>query len=481
MVTPSWNDFASPSKTHQSFNASAPQAARKEEESVEKNSQDWGNFQSPMTYQGPVDPTADEGMFDYLLRGATRLASRGVEQLLGSVGNAEKFAKDLLTNIPQTGGILGWAISEYIGQENWERLIRGNPGEQQNLPTSSALKSFSEGASKGYTSPKTKGEKEFDELIEDVASTFNPITRFMPGSRFQRAANHFLIPAAANVTKKIVNDLGFGEDNANLAKMSVWLPLSLANNVNGSRYASYLMNRGRNGFNQNQVVHVPTYQNQLNEVSRDMLHGDPRSALAQQQIAGIENDIANGRTTMRDLMTRYDAINAAKRDRGLFSLNRADRAAAVRNINQVRDVVRNQIETLGAANPQALAHWKNGVQAWATIHRSNAISNTIQDWAKGPYAKILTGPAAALFGVGGYGAATHPLIAGPGSVGAGGAYKSGQILYRMWNDPSLQNYYWNALNGVMEHNFPVFLSNYEKLNKKLEKSDSVKPKGKSEK
>jgi len=482
MVTPSWENFASPSKANQSFNASAQQPARKEEKPIEQKPQDWGNFQSPMTYQGPVDPTADEGMFDYLLRGATRLASRGAEQLLGSFGNTEKFAKDLLTNFPQTAGVVGWAISEYIGQENWERLIKGRPGQQQRLPTSSELKRVSQEASKGYTSPKTKGEKELDELTEDIVSTFNPLTRFMPGSRFQRAANHFLIPAAANVTKKVVNDLGFGEDTANLAKMSVWLPLSLANNINGSRYASDLMNRGRNGFNQNQVVNVPTYQNQLNGVSRNMLHGDPRSALAQQQIAGIENDIANGRTTMRDLMTRYDAINAAKRDRGLFALNRGDRAAAVRNINQVRDVVRNQIETLGAANPQALADWQNGVQAWATIHRSNAFSNTVQDWAKGPYAKILTGPAAALFGAGGYGAVTHPLIAGSGTALAAGLYKSGQILYRMWNDPSLQTYYWNALNGVMEHNFPVFLSNYEKLNKKLEEeSPSVKPESKPKK
>lgn len=480
MVTSSWDSFASPSKANQSFNASAKQPVRKQEEPVEKTPQDWGNFQSPMTYQGPVDPTADEGMFDYLLRGATRLVSRGAEQLLGSVGNAEKFAKDLLANIPQTAGVVGWAISEYIGQKNWERLIRGSSGQQQSFPTSSELKSFSEAASKGYTSPKTKGEMELDELSEDIVSTFNPLTRFLPGSRFQQATNHFLIPAAANVTKKLVNDLGFGEDKANLAKMAVWLPLSLANNINGSRYASELMNRGRNGFNQNQVANVTTYQNQLNNVSRNMLHGDPRSLLAQQQIAGIENDLANGRTTMRDLMTRYDAINAAKRDRGLFALNRADRAAAVRNINQVRDVVRNQIETIGAANPQALEAWQNGVQAWATIHRSNAISNTIQNWARGPYAKILTGPAAALFGAGGYGTVTHPLIAGSGTALASGGYKTGQILYRMWNDPSLLHYYWNALNGVMEHNFPVFLSNYEKMNNKIEKTSvSVKKKSKS--
>lgn len=481
MVTPSWENFSSPNRANQPVNAAPQQPIQKQPEEAEKKPQDWGNFQSPMTYQGPVDPTADEGMFDYLLRGSARFASRGAEQLLGSYGNLQTFAKDLLTNYPQTAGVMGWAMSEYLGPERWERLIRGRPGQDQNLPTSSELKKVSEEATKGYTAPKTKGEKEVDELIEDITSTFNPMTRFVPGTRFQRAANHVLIPAAANVAEKIVKDLGFSEDTAKKVKAAIWFPLSLANNINGSRYASELMNRGRNGFNPNLTVNVPAYQNQLNAVSRNMLRGDPRSALAQQQIAGIEHDIANGQNGMRDLMTRYDAINAAKRDRGLFALNRGDRAAAIRNINQVRDVVRNQIETLGAANPQALADWQNGVQAWATIHRSNAITNTIQGWARGPYAKILTGPAAALFGAGGYGAATHPLIAGSTAALATGGYKSGQILYRMWNDPTLQNYYWNAINGAMEHNFPVFLSNYEKLNKKLEKSEPIEPKSKSKK
>lgn len=406
-------------------------------------------------------------MFDYLLRGSARLGSRVSEQALGAVGNVEKLIKDGLS----------WAIldSGYYGSERWADLIKKIP----NLyPTSSQLKERSGKLTKGYTSPKTKGEAELDELVEDVADTF--ITRRVPARRLQQIANHFLIPAAANGAKKIVNDLGFGEDAANLTKMSIWLPLSLANNVNGSRYASDLMNRGRNGFNQNISVNVPHYQNQLNQVHRHMLVGDPRSALAQQQLAGIYDDLASGRTTMCDLMTRYDAINAAKRDRGLFALNAGDRRAAIRNINQVRDVVRDQINTLGQSNPQALRDWQNGVQAWATIHRSNAITNYIEDVAKGPYAKILTGPAAALFGSGSYGAISHPLIAGTSAALAGGD-KTGQILYRMWNDPTLMRYYWNAINGAMERNLPVFLNNYSKLNKKLKESNASEPQSESNK
>ena len=308
------------------------------------------------------------------------------------------------------------------------------------------------------------------------------ITGANPARRaFQIAANKLLIPAAANGAKKIVKDLGFGEDKANLAKIVVSLPLTLANNVNASAYAANLMNQGRRGFNQNLTANIPRYQNRIDGISRNMLQGDPRSALAQQQIAGINNDITNGQTSIRDLMTRYDALNAAKRDRGLFALGRTDREAAIRNINQVRNGIREEIEILGQSNPQALNNWRNGVQAFSVIHTSNAISNYVESLAKGPYAKLLIGPAGALFGVGSIIGAKAPMVTGAVAGAAQGTYKTGQILYRAWNDPRLANYYWNAINAAGEENTPLFINNYNKLNKELEKSDSSKKNTKSKK
>ena len=67
----------------------------------------WGNFQSPLTFQGDEDPTSDENGLDYFIRNAATNASRVAEQVGGRYGNIEKFAKDTLSNIPQSGGILG--------------------------------------------------------------------------------------------------------------------------------------------------------------------------------------------------------------------------------------------------------------------------------------------------------------------------------------------------------------------------------------
>ena len=489
MVSPSWESFekVNPNQQNQQMINSEEKefdeelsGQLKDEKKPEGEKPQWGNFQSPSTYQGEPNPIEEEGILGYTIRNISANASRLGEQYFGRAGNLEKFGKNLLTNIPKSGGLIGWALSELLGPEKWETLVKGPEEQQQLLPTSENLKEISEKLTGGYTKPKTKGEEKFQGFTEDVWSTLTGRTFRQPTVR-NIGINNILIPAAANITKKIVEDTGFGTDKANLAKLAIWLPLSLAANISAPAFAANLMNQGRNGFNANLTANVPRYQGSITQAGRNFLHGDPRSELAQQQLVGIERDIQQGKTTMRDLMNRYDAINAAKRNRGLFDLNREDRNAAIRNINQVRDVVRNEIETLGQANPQALQSWQNGVNAFSTIHRSNAISNWIESVASGPYAKMLSGPAASIFGISAISAYKGPLVGISTAATSAAAYKTGKTIYRMWNDENLARYYWQSLEAATEQNLPTFINNYNKLNKKLEKLDSVEKKASAKK
>ena len=483
MVNPSWGNFQKPNQNipneEKEFIQEFP-GDLQDSEKPEKEKPQWGNFQSPNTYQGEQDLTADEDIFGYTIRNISANASRLGEQFLGRYGNMEKMGKDILTNYPKTGGVIGWALSELMGPERWERMVKGVPGRQQQLPTSQQLKEFSEKATGGYTKPKTPGEERFQEVTEDIGSTISGRTFENPTLR-NIGLNNLLIPAASNVTKEIVEDLGFGKDKANMAKIAVWIPFSLAANVNANQFAANLMNQGRQGFGPNVVANIPRYQNRMNQVGRGLLHADPRSELAREQLTGINNDIANGQTSMRDLMIRYDAINAAKRNRRLFELNSTDRRAAIHNIDQVRNAVREEIVHLGQVNPQALHSWENGVNAFSTIHRSNAITNWIQGIAKGPYAKILTAPAAGLFGIGTYAGIKAPIVALPTSVGIPYAYKTGTTIYRMFNNEHLANYYWRAIGEAQAENIPAFINNYNKLNEKLEKLNSTEKKAKPKK
>src|SRR5258708_27208324 len=102
-----------------------------------------GTLQTPSTYQGEPDPTTDEGMFEYLVRNTTANASRMAEQIGGRYGNIEKFAKDVLTSVPQTGGLIGWAPFQLMGQEPWETFLKGTLGHQQTFPISTKIKQIS--------------------------------------------------------------------------------------------------------------------------------------------------------------------------------------------------------------------------------------------------------------------------------------------------------------------------------------------------
>ncbi len=440
----------------------------------------WGNFKSPDTYQGEIDPTQEESTFGYFARNINANASRLAEQFFGARGNAEKMGKEILNSYPQTGGILGMALSELMGPEGWERLVKGPKDSQQILPTSEQLKEFSQKATAGYTKPKTPGEEKFQGYVEDIGSTLNG--RRIPTFR-NIAVNNLGIPIASNLVKNTIKDLGFGEDKATIAKLGTWTALSLLGNVNVNQYAADLMNRGRNGIPQNVLIDVPRLQQRLRDLYNDptLLHADPRSSLARQEIANIERDLANGQTSVRSLMTTYDGVNAAKRDAGLFGMNAGDQRFARRAIDRVRDVVRAEIEEAGGAFPEALDQWGSGIRAWAVIHQSNSLTQRISQLAKGPYAKILTGPALGLFGVSAKGAVTAPLIAGPAALGVPAAYKSIQTAYRVWNDPNLSRYYWGAISDAQRENIPGFINNYNKLNKSLEKSISTTEKAKSKK
>lgn len=484
MVAPSWERFQRPqqrmiNEEENELKKEIPGGIN-DQQKTEGQKPQWGNFQTPTTYQGPVDPTAEESSISYLARNIASNASRIGELIAGRYGNLEKVGKSILSDLPQTGGILGWALSELVGPERWERMVKGAPGQQQTLPTSEQLKELSIKGTKGYTAPKTEGEKKFQNVVEDIGST---ISGGRAATARNVAINNLGIPVAANAVENIVEHLGFGKDKATTAKLGTWLALSLAGNVNAPNYASDLMNQGRNGIPNNLQSNVPRFQQRLQQVANDphLLHADPRSALARQELAAIERDVAAGQTSVRSLMTSYDGINAAKRNRDLFSLNRNDQAFARRAIDRVRNAVRDEIMDSGAAYPDALNSWRSGIQAWSVIHQSNAITNWVENLANGRYAKLLSGPAAGLFGVGSYAAFKAPLIAGPTATAIPGGYKAYQTAYRVWNDPNLARYYWNAIGNAQRENLPAFLNNYLKLDKGLKKSEPAKVKSKSEK
>lgn len=438
-------------------------------EEIEAQEPSWESNETPATYQGEVEPTADEPWFDYILRNATATTARLTEQFVGAPGNLQNFIAEMIKTHPKYFGIVGSALHELVGDDRWNQFW-DDYQENQTLPTSEKIKDFVVKHTGEYTLPKTKGEERYQNLIEDVGSTL--LVR-RPASLGKKVMNTFAIPAAANVAKNMAEDIGFKEDKSNLAKLGVWMSLSLAGNVNAPKYASQLMNKGRQGIPNTLNIDVARYQKRLQTAANNpmLLHADPRSDFARQEISALEKDLANGQTSVRSLMTSYDGVNALKRKKGLFELNAEDRKFAIKAINNVRDAVKEEILESAKQHPEALKQWQAGLGAWASIHKSRAITNYVDSLAKGPYAKLIQGPAGALFGLGAFSAYKAPQLTSMGMAVAPAAYKIGQTAFRVWDNPVLANYYWKAIGGAMAEDLPAFVTNYTKLNKELKKEE----------
>lgn len=479
---PSWDNF--PSQKPQQRPEEQIPAMKQPQRQEEQKSTSWGQFQSPSTYQGKPDPTAEESTLGWLARNVVSNSFRIDEQVAGRYGTIKKGLTDVVKKLPQTTGLLGTALHKWVGQDVWNKLIEGqkNPEIQGfNIPGPQDIRKITEAVTGDYTKPKTPNEKKVQNVSEDIGAT---LAFGRPRHTRDFLVNNLGIPAAANVVKEAVEAMGFKEDKSTYAKLGAWTVFSLLSNVNGPAFASALTNLGRNGIPQNLSANIQRYGQSLNRLN--FLSNDPRSALARQQLQGIRDDIANGQTSVRDLMNRYDAINAAKRDKGLFDLNPGDRASAIRHINQVRDAVREEITIAARNHPQALQNWNDGIHAWRTIHESRRMTNWIESALKGPYGKAIATTVLPLF-TGGttWGLSKLPAaIATPAVAAAPALYKAGQIAYRVFNDPQLSRYYWGAVSGAARENSAAFINNFEKLNRYYEKrygNSSIEGKNKKQK
>ncbi len=468
MVMPEWGKFQQSSNNEDNESDLTPlqnEEIKQEQENLPEPQ--WGGFKDTETYQGEADPTSDESTYGYIVRNLSANASRLAEISLGKYGDVEAVGKSILTNFPQSAGVLGHALSQWLGPERWKQLIEG---KGQNLPTSSQLKELSETVTGGYTKPKTPGEEKFQEFTTDIGAIGSLRTGRIPTLRQGGIAG------LANVGKVVAKDMGFNEDKSSYTKMGIWTALSLLDKVNAPRYAAEMTNNARRAFDPNLQANVPRYMNRLTQVQNNptVLVSDPRTALARNQINTLQQNVANGQNSIESLMTAYDGVNAAKRSSGMFELTRpSDRRFATHALDNVLGAVRDEIREVGSSNPQALNLWQQSMGAWRAIHQSNSIRDWVGDLFRGQYAKLATSVAAPLFAGSAYGIYKEPVVGLTAAAIAAGGSKLFQVGYRVLNDPVLAEYYANALSAAARQDAPVFIKEYEKFNKKLQKNKSM--------
>ncbi len=99
MVAPSWDMFQSNAQMKQGQSQQQPnqqQPITQDEEKPEGEKPQWGNFQSPETYQGEPDPTEDESGLGYFVRNISANASRIPSREVGCVDSSRLSPEPLI-------------------------------------------------------------------------------------------------------------------------------------------------------------------------------------------------------------------------------------------------------------------------------------------------------------------------------------------------------------------------------------------------
>lgn len=419
-----------------------------------------------------------EGDFDSEIeRHLARMTFTGLSALGSLPGEVREFAKSIHGQGINELNLLGKKIGlpelkepEFGGmsqavKDKWDPVLNA----LDIFPTYEQIKKYGEEKSAGYLSPKDESEKAFDETIRDVVNINFPMTR---------GANPLIktgIAIGANLAKQGSLLLGMDEDKADLLKMGTWTIGSLAGNMNARQFGIDQTRIGRQGIGNN-AFNPHALEQDLDILQRGLLRGDPRSDPALKAIRDIRHQMRQGQTNVQDLIERYDALNAMKREKGMFEFGRVDRRVAERRLTRVQHAIRDQIEQ-HSADPHAFQQWRNGLEALAVVSQTENMTRWVDNLlSKGKYKDLANKAVYGLFtgGAGAAGTATalgfgsKLLIGAPLAAGLAGAYKGIQVLQRVVQSPVLANYYRNAMQAIVRQDAPAFISNYNKLNKSYE-------------
>jgi len=397
----------------------------------------------------------------------SQLGARGLETILGFPGNIKKqFQKELseLYNLFSLGP-LNDETSKAPEEGSLHELIMNPPGSSEIREQVTPLISEKLFNDKDYLEPKNPGEKFAGELTQDITSFF------LPGTNGLRLATRLGAPIAGNLAKEGSKYfLDAKEETADKVKLGVMLATTLAGQANPGRYASQTIGQAKNLIPQNATANVSNLGPRLAPLMRTLIRGlkVPSKARATQGIQDLASQIQNGRMSLHSLMDARDNINEWISEAGGWDVPTNTRDASIRNLNQLkRSVIDTIDENLNSRYPEAAELYRNGYEAAAVTHRSNAISRFIE---KNFGRKTASVGAKLLFPALAGGAAILPKTA---AVGAGlfPLYKSGQVLYRVSRSPTLARYYQEVITHSLAGNAPAMAKSMNKLDKELKKEE----------
>lgn len=327
------------------------------------------------------------------------------------------------------------------------------------LPGSSELRELSQKIFGEIITPQNAKESFIDDIVSDAAVLAIPVKGKVP---FIRSIGTAL---AGNLAQEGAKQLGVGEKGQAAAKLGAFFLSGVAGKGNVKKYWNQQYKLAQEAIPEGTTTSTRILDKKLRNFEETFLNkGGPTPAKkrVKEFYEELKKKTYAGDMDVDELAQFKHDLNQNRASLYDRELTTSDRRLAKKYYDEIGNAIESQIEQYGKRNPQFLEHWKNAQEAFGGFYQSKRVGNWI---AKAiPFGKL--GKTSLLILEGLFKPSTLPLTASSYA-----AFKGGELLTRMFKNPTLRRYYGNLMKDAIKENKSGFLRNLKSIEKEIEEKD----------
>lgn len=379
-----------------------------------------------------------------------RSASRATESILGLPADVLKTAQLGAKGLEKGAS----KIREKIGLSPLE-----SKEKPAGFPGSSELREISQKIFGEIVTPLSKKESFIDEVISDAAALAIPVKGRVP---FIRSIGTSLV---GNIGQEGAKQLGFGEKGQVAAKIGAFFLSGLAGKGNVKKYWKEQYKLAKESIPEGTQTSTRILDKNLRNFEQNVLQkGGPTPAKKKikEFYEELKKKSLSGEMDVDELVQFKHDLNQNRASLYDKELSSTDRRVAKKYYDEIAQAIESQIEQYGKKDPSFLKHWESAQEAYSGFYQSKKVGNWIARHI--PFGKL--GKTSLLLLEGLFRPSTLPYTAGAYS-----AFKSGELLTRMFKNKTLRKYYANLMKDSINENKSGFLRNLKSMEKEMEENN----------
>lgn len=387
-------------------------------------------------------------------RHAARTGARITETVLGFPGDLVKFTKYLGEKLPQPPAFL---------KKEPNFVQKAGKSILERLPSSQEIKDFTSYLTSGFTDPQSTREELGDDIVSLGTSLLIPSKDPIKFTSLLTALGKSITAKFASAGTKY---LGGSEGTQKAVEFGTLFLMGLINPNTASKFVADQYSQSRSKIPPQTMLSTTNLEKSLSALEQDLAKGISTSTKneVKSAVSELKAKASGGAMPAEEVVEAYHNINERLTSKKLFDeLNTAERKTLKHRYDLFKDAVNKEISNYGTYNPEFYNQWKKANAAYSTIAGSKAVSNFLQS-KLGNIPKHLTGTVALELFLG------HPQIAAA-TVGAAGAVKVGELLYRIGKNPTLRKHYLNVIKEAGNENLPAVIKNLNSLHEESKDLD----------